>query len=113
MGLTAKNLPPNLPPNRRLDDMGYRHYKLGAFHRVAENLYRYSATKKYFAVFKSNGKTRWIPLNTTDRELAGRLAKEEIAKHKRGEAKTEVKARAMALSELLGLYEQSIRGLAE
>jgi hypothetical protein len=37
-----------------------------------DHLYRHSATKKYYAVFKSNGKTKWIPLNTTDQELAGR-----------------------------------------
>jgi|KBSSwiStaDraftv2_1062776.scaffolds.fasta_scaffold420495_1 integrase len=84
------------------------HHKLGAFNRVAEHLYRYSASKKYYAVFKSNGKTRWIPLKTTDRELAGRRAKDEIAKHK----KTDAKASSMTLSELLVLYEQSIQGLA-
>ena len=60
--------------------MQKRHYKLGAFHRVAEHLFCYSVTKKYYAVFKCNGKTRWISLKTTDRELAGRRVKEEIAK---------------------------------
>jgi len=85
------------------------HYKLGKFRRVADHLYRYSATKKYYAVFKFNGKTKWIPLDTTDRELAGRKVKEEIAKHK----KTDPKASTMTLGALLTLYEESIRGLAE
>lgn len=49
-----------------------QHYKLGKFHRVADHLYRYSATKKYYAVLRFNGKTKWIALKTTDRELAGR-----------------------------------------
>jgi integrase len=89
--------------------MQKRHYKLGAFHRVADHLYRYSATKKYYAVFKWDGKTRWVPLKTTDRELAGRRVKEEIAKHKR----LDPKASAMTLEALLALYEESIKGLAE
>ena len=88
--------------------MNKGHHKLGAFHRVAEHLYRYSATKKYYAVFKCNGKTRWISLNTTDRELAGRRVKEEIARHR----KTDAKASSMTLSELLAIYEQAIQGLA-
>src|SRR6266571_5800643 len=46
--------------------MQNRHYKLGAFHRVAEHLFCYSVTKKYYAVFKCNGKTRWISLKTTE-----------------------------------------------
>jgi hypothetical protein len=86
-----------------------RHYKLGAFHRVAEHLFRYSVTKKYYAVFKCNGKTRWISLKTTDSELAGKKVKEEIAKHK----KTDAKASTMTLEALLALYEQSIQGLVE
>ncbi len=85
------------------------HYKLGRHVRVADHLYRYSTTKKYYAVFKCNGKTKWVPLNTTDRELAGRKLKEEIAKYK----KTDPKAGTMTLEALLTLYEQSIQGLAE
>jgi len=60
-----------------------QHYKSGAFRRAAENLYRYTATKKYYAVFKCNGKTKWLSLKTTDRELAGRRIKEEIRKHRK------------------------------
>ena len=89
--------------------MQQQHYKLGRHVRVADHLYRYSATKKYYAVFKCNGKTKWVPLNTTDRELAGRKLKEEIAKYK----KTDPKASTMTLEALLTLYEQSIHGLAE
>jgi hypothetical protein len=43
--------------------------------------------KKYYAVFKFNGKTKWIPLDATDRELAGRKVKEGIAKHKKTDPK--------------------------
>ena len=89
--------------------MHANHYKLGSFRRVADKLYRYSSTKKYYAVFKFNGKTKWIPLDTTDRELAVRKVKEEIAKHKR----TDPKASTMTLAALLELYEQSIQDLAE
>jgi hypothetical protein len=88
--------------------MSKGHYKSGAFHRVAEHLYRYSTTKKYYAVFKSNGKTRWVALNTTDRELAGRRVKEEIEKRN----KTDARATAMTLSELLALYVESNQGFA-
>jgi len=65
-------------------------------------------TQKYYAVFKSNGKTKWIPLETTDRELAGRRVSEEVAKYKR----TDPDAREIALDQLLTMYEQSIQGLA-
>jgi hypothetical protein len=34
------------------------HYKSGSYSRVADNLYRYSSTKKYYGVFKCNGKTK-------------------------------------------------------
>ena len=59
------------------------HRKLGTYHRVADHLYRYSITRKYYAVFKFHGKTKWIPLKTTDRELAGRRLREEVEKFKR------------------------------
>ena len=85
------------------------HYKLGSYSRVADNLYRYSSTKKYYGVFKCNGKTKWIALDTTDRELATRKLKEEIAKYR----KTDPKASSMTLSSLVDLYLQSIQGRAE
>jgi len=64
------------------------HNKPGKYARVADHLYRYSATKKYYAVFKCNRKTKWVALNTTDWELAGRRLKDEIGKHKRTDPKT-------------------------
>src|SRR5881397_1650635 len=85
--LTLKLFPPNLPPNLYIRDVKNEHYKLGQYRRVADNLYRYSATKKYYAVFKANGKTKWISLDTTDRELATRKLKEEIAKYKKTDPK--------------------------
>ena len=44
------------PPNLYIEDMPNAHYKLGSYSRVADHLYRYSATKKYYAVFKFGGK---------------------------------------------------------
>ncbi len=85
------------------------HYKLGSYSRVADNLYRYSSTRKYYGVFKCNGKTKWIPLETTDREFASRKLKEEIAKYRR----TDPKASTMTLEALIELYLQSIQGRAE
>jgi integrase len=85
------------------------HRKLGKYQRVADRLYRYSVSKKYYAVFKFHGKTKWIPLNTTDRELAARRLKEEVEKFK----KTDATASLMTLESLLNLYEQSIQGLAK
>jgi len=45
---------------------------------------------------KCNGKTKWIPLGTTDHELALRKLKEEIVKYK----KTDPKASGMTLEAL-------------
>ena len=61
--------------------------------RVADHLYRYSATKEYDAVFKCNGKTKWVLLNTTDREIASRKPKEEIVKYKRTDPRVTVSSR--------------------
>ncbi len=85
------------------------HQKLGKYSRVADHLYRYSVTRKYYAVIKVAGKTKWIPLHTTDREIAGRNLKTEIVKLKN----TDPQKSKMALEALLNLYEQSIQGLAE
>jgi hypothetical protein len=85
------------------------HQKLGKYSRVADHLYRYSVTRKYYAVIKVAGKTKWIPLNTTDREIASRNLKVELAKLKN----TDPQKSKMTLASLLGLYEQSIQGLAE
>jgi len=85
------------------------HQKLGKYSRVANHLYRYSVTKKYYAVLKVGGKTKWIPLNTTDREIAGRNLKDEVAKLKN----TDPQQSKMTLEALLALYEESIQGLAD
>ena len=85
------------------------HQKLGKYSRVADHLYRYSVTKKYYAVIKVAGKTKWLPLNTTDREIASRNLKLEMAKLKN----TDPQKSKMTLRALLDLYEQSIQGLAE
>ena len=57
--------------------------ELGSYSTVAANFYRYSSTKKYYAVFKTSGKTKWISLETAAREVATRKLKEEIAKFKK------------------------------
>ena len=101
--------PPNRPPNLYNAAVKASHQKLGKYSRVADHLYRYSVTKKYYAVIKVAGKTKWIPLNTTDREIANRNLKTEIAKFKN----TDPKKSTMTLESLLNLYEQSIQGLAE
>jgi integrase len=85
------------------------HQKLGKYLRVANHLYQYSVTKKYYAVLKVGGKTKWIPLNTTDREIAGRNLKDEVAKLKN----TDPQQSKMTLESLLALYEESIQGLNE
>jgi integrase len=85
------------------------HQKSGKYSRVADHLYRYSVTKKYYAVIKVAGKTKWISLKTTDREIAGRNLKTEITKLKG----TDPHQSKMTLESLLTLYEQSIQGLAE
>ena len=99
---------PNLPPNLDNARMEKTHRKLGSHQRVADHLYRYSITKKYYAVFKFHGKTKWIPLETTNREMAARRLKEEMAKFK----KTDPTASLMTLKALLDLDQESIHGLA-
>ncbi len=62
-----------------------------------------------FPVLIAPRQTKWISLNTTDREIAGRNLKVELAKLKN----TDPQKSKMTLEALLGLYEQSITGLAE
>jgi integrase len=88
--------------------MGNAHTRNGEFRKVAEHLYRYSANKIYYAVFKVRGKRIWKSLETTDRELANRKVKEELGKR----GKVDHKAGKTSLEELLKLYEESIKGLA-
>lgn len=85
------------------------HSRTGEFRKVAEHLYRYSANKNYYAVFKMGGKRIWKSLETSDRELGNRRLKEEL--EKRG--KVNHKAGRMTLGELLAEYEELIKGLAK
>src|SRR5437764_1322601 len=62
---------------------GQTHARKGEFHKVGENLYRYSSNDRYYAVFRVNGKLIWKSLKTSDRELAKRKLKEEQEKQGR------------------------------
>src|SRR5437867_3857676 len=84
------------------------HSRNGEFRKVAEHLYRYSANKIYYAVFKVRGKRIWNSLETTDRELANRKLKEELGKR----GKLDHRVGRMTLAELLLEYEELIKGLA-
>jgi integrase len=81
-----------------------QHARNGQFVRVAENLYRYSASKTYYAVYRKNGKLAWKSLKTTDPEIARRKLKEEIASASRVDARQE----KMTLDALLDLYVQHL-----
>jgi len=85
------------------------HSRTGQFRKVSQNLFRYSANKNYYAIYKVAGKKIWRSLETADRELAERRLKEELQKH----GKVDQKDSKLSLSDLLKLYEASIQGLAE
>ena len=78
--------------------------KRGSYSKVAENLWRYSTSKAYFAVFRHAKRVVWKNLKTTDRELANRRLKEEMDKA----GKVDAVAGKMTLDELLRLYEESL-----
>ncbi|MSU64158.1 MAG: hypothetical protein EXS31_17495 [Pedosphaera sp.] len=78
--------------------------KRGRYSRVAENLWRYSTSKAYFAVFRHAKRVVWKNLKTTDRELASRRLKEEMEKA----GKVDAAAGKMTLAELIRLYEESL-----
>ncbi|MGO8926304.1 MAG: tyrosine-type recombinase/integrase [Limisphaerales bacterium] len=80
------------------------HSRKGRFVRVAENLYRYSASKTYYAVYRRHGKLAWKSLKTTDAELAKRKLKDQVAKAGRIDAR---QAR-MTLEALLRLLEDGL-----
>ena len=80
------------------------HSRKGRFVRVAENLYRYSASKTYYAVYSGHGKLAWKNLKTTDAELAKRKLKDQVAKAGRIDAR---QAR-MTLEDLLRLLEDGL-----
>lgn len=85
--------------------MASTHQRKGQFVKVGENLYRYSSNRKYYAVFRSNGKLIWRSLKTTDRDLA----KRRLATEKDKQAAIDPDAAKMSLEHLLKLYEQSIQ----
>jgi hypothetical protein len=60
--------------------MGDTHTRNGEFRKVAEHLYRYSANKIYYAVFKVRGKRIWKSLEKKDRKMANRKVKEDLGK---------------------------------
>src|SRR6185369_11847244 len=74
------------------------------FARVAENLYRYSASGVYYARFRSDGKEISRSLKTTDRTLAKRKLAEELE----NASKLDAKVGKMTLEELLRLYEERL-----
>jgi integrase len=81
-----------------------RHARNGKFVRVSENLYRYSSSKTYYAVYRREGKLVWKSLGTTDRELAKRRLKEEIATAGRIDARQ----KDMSVESILRLYEEQL-----
>jgi integrase len=81
------------------------HARKGEFVKVAENLYRYSASKTYYGVFRRNGALKWRSLGTSDREVAKRKLKEAIA----SAGKVDVRQESMTVEGLLGLYEDRIK----
>ncbi len=64
--------------------IGRNHQRKGEFRKVGENLYRYSTSGTYYAVFRVQGKLIWKSLETDDRELANRKQFLDIVKHLRG-----------------------------
>ena len=88
--------------------MGKAHNRSGEFRKVGQNLFRYSANKVYYAIYKIAGKKIWKSLETTDRELAQRRLKEELGKN----GLVEPAKSAMTLAELLAMYESSLQAFA-
>ena len=80
------------------------HSRKGRFVKVAENLYRYSASKSYYAVFRKKGRLIWRSLRTKDRAIANRKLKDELGKV----AKTDPQQRKMILAELLAMFEERL-----
>ena len=85
--------------------IGRNHQRKGEFRKVGENLYRYSTSGTYYAVFRVQGKLIWKSLKTDDRELANRKLKDE--KEKKG--RIDADAAKMTLSTLLDLYEKRLQ----
>ena len=81
-----------------------KHDRKGKFNKVADYLYRYSTTKVYYAVYRLGPRMLWKSLRTTDREMAGRVLKEELAKAGNVDPRNE----KMSLGNLIELYEKSL-----
>ena len=81
------------------------HERKGKFVKVGENLYRYSTSKIYYAVFRRNGKLRWVSLKTDDRELANRKLNTEIT----NVGKVDARHDHFTVEQLLEMYEQQIK----
>ena len=88
--------------------MSDTHSQSGEFCRVAENLYRYSASGVYYARFRANGKEVRKSLRTVDRSLAKRRLTEELENASRVDAKIG----KMTLEELLRLFEERLSQFA-
>jgi hypothetical protein len=80
------------------------HSRKGHFVKVGENLYRYTASKTYYAVFRTHGKLRWKSLETADREIASRKLRDQLGKR----TQVQPSQTQMTLLELVDLYEQSL-----
>ena len=81
------------------------HRRNGVFRKVGENLYRYSSSGIYYAVFRANGKLNWKSLKTADRELTKRKLTEEQDKSGRIDPVAEKKT----IAELLQDYEKNLQ----
>jgi len=81
-----------------------QHARNGRFVRVAENLYRYSSSKAYYAVYRRDGKLVWRSLKTTDRELAKRKLKHEIE----GARRLDPRQEDLTMEALLRMYEEQL-----
>jgi integrase len=88
--------------------MSDTHSQSGEFCRVAENLYRYSASGVYYARFRANGKEVRKSLRTVDRSLAKRRLTEELE----NASKVDAKIGKMTLEELLRLFKERLSQFA-
>lgn len=91
-----------------MNGMDTAHSRKGVFSKIGENLYRYTSSGVYYARYRNRGKEIHHSLNTTDREFAKRLLKEELAKIN----KVDASRGKMTLGELLRLYDEALNRYA-
>ena len=84
------------------------HSRTGVFSRIGENLYRYTSSGVYYARYRNKGKIFQHSLNTTDREFAKRLLKDELGKIN----KVDHSLGKLTLEELLKQYDESLNRYA-